>query len=357
MIKRITIRNFRGIKRTRIPLSDFNVLVGPNGSGKSTLLQALHFLSSCVNRGTEYATSAFKLRIDPKGQDDILIRVEIDIIDATYIYTLRLSPEGFRWQISHEKLTRLVEGEWKEVFLRKMGSVITGDVEWTIRGNYLWLSLSGEDPQVTEVAEHLAAIKVYSLSTREIASGNEIQDTVSVDSSGSTSAAAFKKHPIRKKSDVVRFGQSVVPALGSISTFTSSGNVTFRFANKNSLKRYDATTAPTGLLHALAIALILNQPPQLAPVVCLEEPESGLHPGALPHLLDLLHKASSERQIFISTHSPELINDFSLSESHFILCKAHGDECLFSLVDASDRELMTSHLYTAGELLRDGTLT
>ncbi|NBB81724.1 MAG: AAA family ATPase [Verrucomicrobia bacterium] len=43
-ISGVTIKNFKAIQETRIPLTDFTVLVGTNGSGKSSVLQALHWM-------------------------------------------------------------------------------------------------------------------------------------------------------------------------------------------------------------------------------------------------------------------------------------------------------------------------
>ena len=39
-----TIKNFKAIEETTVPLSDFTVIVGTNGSGKSSILQALHWM-------------------------------------------------------------------------------------------------------------------------------------------------------------------------------------------------------------------------------------------------------------------------------------------------------------------------
>lgn len=41
-IKKISIRNYRSIKKQDISCCGYNVFVGPNGSGKSTILQALN---------------------------------------------------------------------------------------------------------------------------------------------------------------------------------------------------------------------------------------------------------------------------------------------------------------------------
>ncbi|WP_163847786.1 ATP-dependent nuclease [Pseudooceanicola aestuarii] len=43
-LTKATIKNFKAIEETTVPLSDFTVIVGTNGSGKSSILQALHWM-------------------------------------------------------------------------------------------------------------------------------------------------------------------------------------------------------------------------------------------------------------------------------------------------------------------------
>jgi energy-coupling factor transporter ATP-binding protein EcfA2 len=52
-------------------------------------------------------------------------------------------------------------------------------------------------------------------------------------------------------------------------------------------------------------------------VVCIEEPESNLHPSAQAYLADfLLAMAASGRQIIIETHSPNIIDRIRLRKAH-----------------------------------------
>jgi predicted ATPase len=49
-------------------------------------------------------------------------------------------------------------------------------------------------------------------------------------------------------------------------------------------------------------------------LACLEEPDSGLHPRLMIHLADALRQAAAERQVLVTTHSPELMDCFDLAE-------------------------------------------
>lgn len=54
--------------------------------------------------------------------------------------------------------------------------------------------------------------------------------------------------------------------------------------------------------------------PSIPPLMCIDEPELGLHPRVLPVLAGLLQLASLRSQIMVATHSPYLLAQFSLSD-------------------------------------------
>lgn len=54
--------------------------------------------------------------------------------------------------------------------------------------------------------------------------------------------------------------------------------------------------------------------PHKAPLICIDEPELGLHPRVLPVLAGLLRQAAADSQLLVSTHSPYFLSQFSLEE-------------------------------------------
>jgi len=42
-VESVSVKNFKAIKETKVPLGEVTILVGPNGSGKSSALQAIHW--------------------------------------------------------------------------------------------------------------------------------------------------------------------------------------------------------------------------------------------------------------------------------------------------------------------------
>jgi predicted ATPase len=90
-----------------------------------------------------------------------------------------------------------------------------------------------------------------------------------------------------------------------------------------------------GTLRYLCLLSILCDPSP-PPLVCIEEPELGLHPDILPDLVDLMVEASARTQLVVTTHSdiildaltqrPESVLVASKDEGQTYLRRLNGDE-------------------------------
>jgi predicted ATPase len=75
---------------------------------------------------------------------------------------------------------------------------------------------------------------------------------------------------------------------------------------------FSASQAADGMLRALALIALLQQPEDDLPnVLILDEPELGLHPYAVEVLAGLIRAASKYVQVVVATQSVSLINGFS----------------------------------------------
>lgn len=68
-----------------------------------------------------------------------------------------------------------------------------------------------------------------------------------------------------------------------------------------------ATRLSDGTLRYLCLLAILCHP-NPGPLICIEEPELGLHPDVIPTLAELLKEASQRTQLIVTTHSDILID-------------------------------------------------
>jgi predicted ATPase len=115
-----------------------------------------------------------------------------------------------------------------------------------------------------------------------------------------------------------------------------------------------ATRISDGTLRYLCLLTILCHPDP-PPLVCLEEPELGLHPDILPTIAELLVEASQRTQLIVTTHSDVLVSALTDFPDVVLVC---------------ERDIMGSHLrrlesarlkqwleqYSLGELWRMGEI-
>ena len=81
-----------------------------------------------------------------------------------------------------------------------------------------------------------------------------------------------------------------------------------------------ATRLSDGTLRYLCLmALLLDPTPP--PLICIEEPELGLHPDILPTIAELLIEASQRTQLIVTTHSDALVSALSEYPEAVVVCE------------------------------------
>ncbi len=80
-----------------------------------------------------------------------------------------------------------------------------------------------------------------------------------------------------------------------------------------------ATRLSDGTLRYIALLTILCHP-NPPPLVCIEEPELGLHPDILANVGDLLKTASERMQLIVTTHSDFLVDRFTDQPESVVVC-------------------------------------
>jgi predicted ATPase len=80
-----------------------------------------------------------------------------------------------------------------------------------------------------------------------------------------------------------------------------------------------ATRLSDGTLRYLCLLTILCHP-NPPPLVCIEEPELGLHPDLMPTIARLLKAASERTQLVVTTHSDLLVDAFTEEPESVVVC-------------------------------------
>ena len=115
-----------------------------------------------------------------------------------------------------------------------------------------------------------------------------------------------------------------------------------------------ATRLSDGTIRYLCLLAILCHP-EPPPLVCLEEPELGLHPDILPGLADLLVDASQRCQLIVTTHSDILVDKLSDTPESVVVCEKHNGQTEMRRLDSDDLERWLDR-YSLGELWTRGEL-
>ncbi len=115
-----------------------------------------------------------------------------------------------------------------------------------------------------------------------------------------------------------------------------------------------ATRLSDGTLRYLCLLAILCHPAP-PPLVCIEEPELGLHPDILPALGDLLHEASERCQLVVTTHSDVLVDALTDTPDTVVVCEKYGGQTHMRRLDKADLAAWLER-YSLGELWRKGEL-
>ena len=115
-----------------------------------------------------------------------------------------------------------------------------------------------------------------------------------------------------------------------------------------------ATRLSDGTLRYLCLLAILCDPDP-PPVICIEEPELGLHPDILPKLADLLIEASQRTQLIVTTHSDILVDAMTDRPEAVVVCEKHNG-CTRMRRLGKDKLAVWLEQYRLGQLWLKGEL-
>jgi predicted ATPase len=126
-----------------------------------------------------------------------------------------------------------------------------------------------------------------------------------------------------------------------------------------SLKReQSAAELSDGTLRFLFLLTVLASPTP-APIIAIDEPETGLHPSMLPLIAEYAVDASTRSQVILTTHSPQFLDAFVGTRPTTTVAKwEYGETTLITLrgeeLDYWLKEYTLGALFKSGELEQIG---
>lgn len=390
LIQRIKLKNILsfGPSSQELELRPLNVLIGPNGAGKSNLLEVIGLLKAAPHdvmapiregggpnswawAGAPYGTRAevevaLKPHFMPDGSPQLL-------------YSLGFGPFIFGMPHIREVLVddeQAREGEGKQPpYVDRTGGKVTlnyrdGNGKLTQREipptdfNHSQSVMSQlKDPlqyrELTSVGMELGMIRLY----REWSFGRNTPPRLPqkadlpnyyLDEDGRNLGMVLNKltgDPSAKTQFLVAL-RKLYHGLDQFHADIEAGSVQVSLIEGK--MRIPATRLSDGTLRYLCLLAILCHPSP-APVVCLEEPELGLHPDILPGLADLLREASERCQLIVTTHSDTLVDALTDTPESIVICEKEEAQTQLKRLDKKDlahwlEKYRLGELWTSGEL-------
>jgi predicted ATPase len=375
LITRVIIRNYKSIAACDLHLGPLSILVGPNGSGKSNFLDALRFVSEALGYTLDHALRGRGGINDVRRRSSghpthFAIRLEFRLRSGqTGYYAFRIGAkkqgaysiqreECYVWNLSHP-------AEPKSFYIIEDGELTRASfspVPAIPRDRLYLVNVSGFEA-FRPVYDGLSGMGFYNLNPDRI---RELQppDPAALLNRDGSNLATVLAHLTAQSPEIKRrieeYLAKVVPGITGVEAETIGPRETLEFRQGVQGARHPwrflAANMSDGTLRALGVLVALFQSPANGSpsyrLIGIEEPEVALHPAAAGVLTDSLQDASMHSQVLVTSHSPDLLDDQSISdETIFAVVAEHGDTKIGRL-DPAGRSALRDQLYTAGELLR-----
>ena len=360
-----------------LDLRDLNVLIGPNGSGKSNLIGAIELLASMprdlaarIRDGGGAREWLWKGdRGDPAEIDAVLTGAPTG---RPLRYRLQFDAVRSRVEVTDEAIEELEPSPGRPPFYYRFqqGNPVINLADGprhlqreNLRPDQSILAQRKDPdlyPEVTWVGERLAAFHTFrewsfgrTVALREPQAADLPVDRLLPDSRNLALVFNQFEHDRggERLNDLLR---RFYPRFERLSTRISGGTVQFYLHEQGFRAPIPATRLSAGTIRfiALTAALLAHDPP---PLLCIEEPELGLHPDALPLLGELLVEASARTQLIVTTHSDALVSALTNHVDAVVACERLGEGTVLRRLDPNDLSAWLDD-YLLGDLWRMGEL-
>ena len=374
LITRVALRNYKSIAACDLHLGPLSIFVGPNGSGKSNFLDALRFVSESLRFTLDHALrdrgGINEVRRRSSGHPThFAIRLEFRL-SAGQIghYAFNIGAKRGAYIVQQEECLIVSPGSDKvpkSFYKIKDGQLTKANFSPapTIPKDRLYLiNVSGVEA-FRPVYDALSNMGFYNLNPDQIRELQAPDPRELLNRNGNNLSSVLANLNARApetKKRIEEYLAKIVPGVTGVDSRTIGPRETLEFRQdvrgSSHPWRFLAANMSDGTLRALGVLVALFQVPangnQQYRLVGIEEPEVALHPAASGILTDSLQDASTQSQVLVTSHSPDLLDDQSiLDDSIFAVVAEHGDTKIGRLEHAG-RSALSDHLYTAGELLR-----
>ena len=354
LLRRIVVRNLLsfGPEGVDLELGPLNVLIGPNGSGKSNLLSAISLL-----RATPTDLSLFFRQegaVDDwiwKGNPLGIATLEVDLWRSTGSIHHRIAISNLHGhlafideRIDPDTLAGQIPSSYhyasgSPVFVAFDGSrrqLPLGSLQWDqsvlyqVRDPFQFPTLSSVEASYRAIA----LFREWQLGRRAAVRDRQPADLPNSFLIEDLSNLALFLNRIRAnpkaKAALLEHLQALYDGLDDFDVRVEGGTLQIYFTEGDFT--VPAMRLSDGSLRFLCLLAILYDPTPPA-LICIEEPELGLHPDLLHKLADLLVDASQRCQIIVTTHSDILVDALSEVPEAVVVCEKSDGQSTMRRLD------------------------
>lgn len=382
LIKTIRLENLLSFGPDTPPLEmePLSVLIGPNGSGKSNLIEAIGLLQAAprdllapIAEGGGVGDWIWRGE-QPASEAKVEVVVESQKAARSLRYRLGIAKRGQRFELNEERIENEIpdRGHPKPyIFFEREGQKsIINFRDRMIRklrpeeidsGQSILAQRKDPDgyPELTYLGEALGRIRLY----REWAFGRHTpprlpqkadlpNNFLSEDGKNLGLVLNNLKLKPKAKALILESLRKLYEGISDFDVIIEGGTVQV-FLHEGDIV-VPATRLSDGTLRYLNLLSILCHP-QPPPLVCIEEPELGLHPDILPTLSELLREASERCQVIVTTHSDVLVDSLTDTPESVVVCEKHQGQTTMRRLEQPQLSDWLKK-YSLGELWRKGEL-
>jgi predicted ATPase len=390
-IQELRVSGFRSLKDIVWRPGDINVVIGPNGTGKSNLLRILELVStSAVGNLSKYIqhaggmepllwdgrADAISFRLKTAAIEELQFRNEL-----TYDLIFERLGSGSAYRVDSELLADFYKVD--KGFRAEPSKYIErhGDFARMFDEAQNHLTAAGET--ISEDETLLSLLKGPFTANATITYFQKQVAAWSVYHDLHVNQDAVIRQPAvaRRETTVHPDGQNLIPVLHTLYTtdrdFKNAINEAMRAAFGNDFeelvfppasdqriqlrvrwktlrREQSAADLSDGTLRFLFLLTCLASPTP-APIIAIDEPETGLHPSMLPIIAEYAVNASSNAQIIFTTHSDQFLDAFQDTKPTTTVARWADGETTLKTLDGSALDYWLKE-YSLGALFRSGEL-
>jgi predicted ATPase len=376
LIRTIRLRNLLsfGPASEEVELLGLNVLIGPNASGKSNFIEAIDVLRACPGDLEKHIlASGGVTEWFWKGSHGLPVaEIDVTVFLPTAMllhHHLSFTGAGQLFMLNDEVVASQRWG--RPFYLYQRGNpAISGAgnehvlLREDIAGDQSVLSQIGDPnacPEITDLGKGYATIRLY----REWDTGRQTAPRLpqKIDIPGDFLAEDASNLAMVLNDLQLRPGMRDIlieklrefhEPISDIYTKIHGGTVQLFLHEHGMNQPIPGTRLSDGTLRYLCLLAILCHP-QPPPLVCIEEPEIGLHPDMLPAVAKLLVEASQRMQLIVTTHSEALVDALTETPEAVLVCEKHEGSTTMRRLDKTALAVWLKD-YSLGELWQKGEL-